>query len=325
MNLHENRKLFSEAIIAASQAKEDGGLGVKQMFVEKDYWITRSLKLLAESAYSELTVFKGGTSLSKAYGIGSRFSEDVDIAVVDDANRTDNQTKSIVSGVCHVMSDGLEELPTPNTRKFSKYRKVYFQYSQKDVLSMYGTIKSGVIQFEIVSFTNPYPYNSCEIGSLLRDFLLLHGREDIIAKYGMESFRINVLDYNRTATEKTVSLIRQSLSDNFMSDLRAKIRHFYDLHFLWNEPKCQDYLKGQQFKDDFRKLLAEDQKRFSEPYGWNTKSIAGSPLLFNFSDIWNDLSKVYEKELSELAYRSVPKASEIYLSISQIFDNLKTI
>ena len=36
MTLHENKELFADAILAVSQAKEDGGLGIKQIFIEKD-------------------------------------------------------------------------------------------------------------------------------------------------------------------------------------------------------------------------------------------------------------------------------------------------
>ena len=79
MNLHENKELFANAVLAASQSKEDGGLGVKQIFIEKDYWISRSLKMLSQSRDVDLAVFKGGTSISKAYGLGSRFSEDIDL------------------------------------------------------------------------------------------------------------------------------------------------------------------------------------------------------------------------------------------------------
>lgn len=60
MNLHENKQLFADAILAASQSREDGGLGIKQVFLEKDYWITRSLKLLSESRDADSAVFKGG-------------------------------------------------------------------------------------------------------------------------------------------------------------------------------------------------------------------------------------------------------------------------
>lgn len=48
MNLHENQELFAELLIAASQPEERGGLGIRQAFLEKDYWVTRSLQLLAE-------------------------------------------------------------------------------------------------------------------------------------------------------------------------------------------------------------------------------------------------------------------------------------
>lgn len=74
MNLHDNRQLFADAIMAASQRKEDGGLGINQVFIEKDYWITRSLKMLSESRDAASAVFKGGTSISKAFGLGARFS-----------------------------------------------------------------------------------------------------------------------------------------------------------------------------------------------------------------------------------------------------------
>ena len=74
MRLHENWELFSDALQAASQPVEDGGLGIKSIFIEKDYWICRSLSLMAANDKDNRAIFKGGTSLTKAYGIGSRFS-----------------------------------------------------------------------------------------------------------------------------------------------------------------------------------------------------------------------------------------------------------
>ena len=67
-------ELFSDALQAASQPVEDGGLGIKSIFIEKDYWICRSLSLMAANDKDNRAIFKGGTSLTKAYGIGSRFS-----------------------------------------------------------------------------------------------------------------------------------------------------------------------------------------------------------------------------------------------------------
>ena len=50
--------------------------------VEKDYWIMHALWGLQKQGFSfEL---KGGTSLSKGYGIINRFSEDIDIRIEPD-------------------------------------------------------------------------------------------------------------------------------------------------------------------------------------------------------------------------------------------------
>jgi hypothetical protein len=47
--------------------------------LEKDIWVVWSLRHLFAGPYAEHLVFKGGTSLSKAYGVIRRFSEDVDL------------------------------------------------------------------------------------------------------------------------------------------------------------------------------------------------------------------------------------------------------
>lgn len=45
--------------------------------VEKDYWVTHTLWSLQQAGLD--IAFKGGTSLSKAFHIIRRFSEDVDV------------------------------------------------------------------------------------------------------------------------------------------------------------------------------------------------------------------------------------------------------
>lgn len=49
--------------------------------IEKDWWVTTALRALFQCDFSYAMVFKGGTSLSKAWNLISRFSEDVDIAI----------------------------------------------------------------------------------------------------------------------------------------------------------------------------------------------------------------------------------------------------
>ena len=318
MTLHENRELFEEILFVASHDVKDGGLGVKRMFLEKDYWVTRSLQMLAESRFAEQAVFKGGTSLSKACGVGFRFSEDIDIAIVSDDARTDNQTKALVGGIGKAMSNGLTEVEMPDTRKFSKYRKVYYRYPELAGDAGVTAVKAGIIQLEVVSFANPYPYRKRNIGSLIRDFLLLRGREDMVVQYGLNEFEVNVLDLGRTATEKMVSLTRQSLGDDYQGGLRARIRHFYDLHYLLQDADCRAYLESEEFVSDFGRLLAEDRERFTEPSGWQLRTLAESPLVTDFESVWESLQPVYERELSDLAYRPLPGSEEVVASFKTI-------
>ena len=53
--------------------------GLLPHLLEKDIWVVWSLQHLFAAPYAEHLVFKGGTSLSKAYGVIRRFSEDVDL------------------------------------------------------------------------------------------------------------------------------------------------------------------------------------------------------------------------------------------------------
>ena len=59
MRLHENKDLFQDTILAAERPVEEGGLGIKSLFIEKDYWITRALELMAENDTNHRAVFKG--------------------------------------------------------------------------------------------------------------------------------------------------------------------------------------------------------------------------------------------------------------------------
>lgn len=77
MYLHkENRELFRDVILLVSERSE-----VSEDIVEKDYYVTMILKKLSEIDYP--VVFKGGTSLSKAFHVIDRFSEDIDITFTE--------------------------------------------------------------------------------------------------------------------------------------------------------------------------------------------------------------------------------------------------
>lgn len=56
--------------------------GLLPLVIEKDFWVCWTLeRLFSLPGFSEHLLFKGGTSLSKVYGIIQRFSEDIDLSL----------------------------------------------------------------------------------------------------------------------------------------------------------------------------------------------------------------------------------------------------
>ncbi|MDR3093375.1 MAG: nucleotidyl transferase AbiEii/AbiGii toxin family protein, partial [Bacteroidales bacterium] len=72
--LSDNEK---QEVLSAVAAK----VGLPTLVVEKDWWVVQTLRLITQMDIADQIVFKGGTSLSKAWGLIDRFSEDIDIAI----------------------------------------------------------------------------------------------------------------------------------------------------------------------------------------------------------------------------------------------------
>ena len=68
MYLHEDEKVFRSLLRENSEAT-----GIDEAIIEKDYYVTLVLRKLVEK--EPLVIFKGGTCLSKCYGIVNRLSE----------------------------------------------------------------------------------------------------------------------------------------------------------------------------------------------------------------------------------------------------------
>lgn len=324
MNLHVNTELFSDIVDAASRPKEAGGLGILAPFIEKDYWITRSLQLMSRADNLGKAVFKGGTSLTKGYAIGNRFSEDIDIAIAESWTITGNQLKMLIKRASKAMTEGLTEVVKPSTSKGSRYHKAYYSYPRTAKSQLHSFINNGELLVEINSFANPYPFEKRKLSSFIYDFLVENGGEDIIEEYDLYPFEVNVLDKRRTLTEKLVSLFRASLGDIWEDNLRAKIRHFYDIHYLWSDNECRQFLVGDEFMAGFNELLRHDREQFKEPEGWQTRSLSESPLFIDPREVWKRLSEVYVKELSSLAYAQIPAPDSVIHSLECVMNLFKS-
>lgn len=118
--LHSDREQFRDAIDLAYEQT-----GVMVQAIEKDYYVTMLLRLLAQKM--PYIVFKGGTSLSKCHKVIRRFSEDIDITI--DTLLSQGQKKKIKQAIV----DSAQELgmtienldETRSRRDYNRYVIAY--------------------------------------------------------------------------------------------------------------------------------------------------------------------------------------------------------
>lgn len=320
--LHQDPELFKDLLQASSER-----LSIPTYLVEKDYYISMILKALSLSVYKAQIVFKGGTSLSKAYQLIDRFSEDVDFAVISEG-MSGNQVKTLLSHLIKEVTVGLsEDKDFVDVSKGSKYRKQAFTYtSQLDGTGFANPILARVI-VEISAFANPFPHEKRLIEPLISTLLKEQGMIDFMKKYDLESFELNVLSLKQTLCEKLVSLIRFSMSADPITALSSKIRHFYDIEALLCREDLLRYIEGPSFLDDIQRLIRHDQTAFSEPQGWGElTSIKDAPVIKDFDAMWNKkLGAEYERNLSLIAYKSIPSRQKVEQTFMGLIDRLKSV
>lgn len=315
INLHINTKAFQNAIKVVSNNTK-----IAPDFIEKDYWISLVLKRLSESKYVDSVVFKGGTSLSKGHKLINRFSEDVDIAVIITPGTTGNQIKTLIRTVEKEIARDLTEIEVAGvTSKGSRFRKSVYQYPERIKQKQKIGISDSII-VEINSFANPFPYSKLSIQSMIGEYLQSHNQNELIQKYDLNAFDVNVLNKEQTLIEKLVSLIRFSFANNVIESISGKIRHFYDLYYLLNDKDCYSYVNSEEFITQFKKVLAHDQQQFDDPTGWKEKDFKESPLIKDFDTLWNTLKTTYTKELSMLAYSEIPDEKDVKKSFEKVIE-----
>ena len=72
LTIEQRREIFNQVSIEQN---------IPVQAVEKDWWVSVTLRAVFASPHAPHLLFKGGTSLSKGWGLIQRFSEDIDLAV----------------------------------------------------------------------------------------------------------------------------------------------------------------------------------------------------------------------------------------------------
>ena len=295
-------------------------------FVEKDYWVTQVLRSLHRIAPGGFAL-KGGTSLSKGYGIINRLSEDVDILVIGKQGESiaagERRLKDLTEAVAHDLGLGWRQSREP-TRGRHAGRADHIVYPGSTPVGPDMPVAANTVLLETRIASSDAPVKMCTMQCLIAR---MTGIET--GTYAdLEPFDIRVLEPRRTLLEKISAVHHEVLTFTpEMADQKTRIgRHYYDIYKLLGH---KDTLKGLQAHEMSMHLIAEIQMISADVYrGYSPRPEAGygaSPA-FNpphGSDVRAWLEKSYATQLGLLSPAETrPAFTDVLLRVADHADLL---
>lgn len=190
-------------------------IGRSEQMVEKD---TIQSMFLHELAKSDLPfVFKGGTSLSKAYNLIDRFSEDIDLSMNRRPTQSERvKSRDLVISIAETL--GLVLTNPDDIKSRYDYNKYVFKYN-----SMFAEIPLEII-IETSYYQAVYPVEKHVVGSFIGKFC---EERNITLPIPFEAATVvmNVQSVERTFVDKVFAVCDYKIQN--MQDRDS--RHLYDI------------------------------------------------------------------------------------------------
>lgn len=243
--------------------------------IEKDFWVMEVLRSISQPFDGGTVVFKGGTSLSKAFGLIERFSEDIDILLVPDSGSGKGRVDRVLKSLCQrVEVDlGVEGELAGSTHGVKRNVRYPFPvaYSSADVTE-------GVL-LEMGVRGGSEPSSTRVLRSYVADYALGIGQpEDAYQEFA--PVELLVLRPERTLVEKLALThdlaVRHETAGGWIP---GHGRHIYDIYCLLGNSDVRRVLE----EPSFVARIADDRGRRCDQYGlaWTPRpdgGFAASPL-----------------------------------------------
>lgn len=319
MNLHENKKLFQEAVRFTAEQ-----MGILDIYVEKDYWVTKALSLIFSNPIGTEVVFKGGTALSKCYGLIERFSEDIDLVVLSREGESGYQLKKKLKAISIVVEGTMPEIAIPGvTNKMGMIRKTAHEYP-KAFSGKFGQVRDKVI-LESSTLGHYEPFHEQMVSSFVHDMMMKSGQGELVNQYQLDPFNVQVLDVKRTVCEKILSLVRFSYSENPIDDLKMKIRHLYDLHRILGDQPVKTFIDSPEFEMMINRVGEDDVIGYRSNNSWLSHH-PKEALIFDESDrVWGELEATYSRDFRGLVYGEFPSPDQVLSTLKFLAERMTAI
>jgi hypothetical protein len=231
--------------------------GMDPVNVEKDFWVTWTLKqLFALPEIGPHLIFKGGTTLSKVYGVIERFSEDIDVSINRDYLGFGGDAEPEKAGGKNKVKERVKQLKQECRRKVHEELAPSLAASISNVLGESGETSWRIIRDkedpddQTLLFIYPpgLPPSKTGAPEYVKRFIRIEmgaradswpASEHVIRSYAAEEFpdlfrepecSINVLEAERTFLEKATLLHSEYYRPADRPTPERHSRHHYDLY-----------------------------------------------------------------------------------------------
>ena len=319
MTLHHDKDLFQDAVLITAQQK-----GIREIYIEKDYWVTLALKTIFTDAIGQDVVFKGGTALSKCFQLIDRFSEDIDIVVLRRADENENQWGKKIKKVSYAVKSLIPEVEVEGvTNKRGRIRKTAHDY-EKLFDGDFEQVRDMII-VEATHLGNFEPFTDATVQSYIAEMMQETGQSDMMKTYQLEPFTVRALTVERTLCEKIMSLVRFSFEENPIPKLNDKIRHIYDIHQLLGNETFYTFFHTKGFEEMLLKVANDDVRSFKNNNDWLVNHPATALIFSDTDKTWQQLKRTYETTFAALVYGKLPDEQAILETLEEVSMRLKSI
>ena len=319
MTLHHNKDLFQDAVLITAQQK-----GIREIYIEKDYWVTLALKTIFTDAIGQDVVFKGGTALSKCFQLIERFSEDIDVVILRREGENENQWGKKIKKVSHAVKSLIPEVEVEGiTNKRGRIRKTAHDY-EKLFDGAFEQVRDMII-VEATHLGNFEPFTDATVQSYIAEMMQETGQSDMIKTYQLEPFTVRVLTVERTLCEKIMSLVRFSFAENPIPKLNDKIRHIYDIHQLLSNKTFHTFFHSQGFEEMLLKVANDDIRSFKNNNDWLVNHPKTALVFSDIDKTWQQLRRTYETTFAALVYGKLPDEKSLLKTLEEVSMRLKSI
>ena len=297
---------------------------ISEAVVEKDYWVTYFLDyLFNENKWKEYFTFKGGTSLSKCFGIIQRFSEDIDLILDWRVLGYDKLEPWLIRS--NTKQDKFNKEINEKTERFLKedfLTELIKDFSQEDFEFEIDSLDPQTILFSYPKiFDSNYLSQTIrlEIGSLAAwtpatNISIIPIIGDAYANIFKEKTNIRTVSVERTFWEKATILHHEANRPESSKMPHRYARYYYDMYKIANS-KYKD--KAIKDKELLRKVIEFKMKFYPRKWAKYEDAMDSKlrlvPDKFRFLELENDY-----KAMSEMIYGEYPSFEEIIKILKEL-------